>query len=93
MVLQLDVDEREVLVADAELELAHGFDEGGGLDVSDSSTKLNVKDQDQRQIQSEFDAYLDDANVRLLPRVVDRDLRHALDPVLDRIRDVRNDLR
>jgi hypothetical protein len=35
---------------------------------------------------------LDDANVRLLSGFVDRDLRDALDPVLDGIGEMRNDL-
>ncbi len=34
------MDEREVLVTDTELELAHSFDEGRGLDVSNGTTKL-----------------------------------------------------
>lgn len=37
-------------------------------------------------------AQLDDAHVRLLARVIHGDARHALDPLLDRIRDVRHHL-
>ena len=36
--------------------------------------------------------HLDDADVGLLVRLVDRDARDALDPVLDGVRDVRDDL-
>lgn len=35
-----DVDEREVVVSDAELKLAHSFDEGSGFDVADCATEL-----------------------------------------------------
>ena len=35
-----DVNEREVVVSDAELELAHSFDEGSGLDVAHGATEL-----------------------------------------------------
>ena len=38
---EADVDEGEVVVADAELELSHGLDEGRRFDVSDRSTKLS----------------------------------------------------
>jgi hypothetical protein len=37
------MDESEVLVADAELELTNGFDEGGTFDVTDGSTKLEIE--------------------------------------------------
>lgn len=37
---ETDMDERKVVVSDAELELAHGLDEGCGLDVSDRATEL-----------------------------------------------------
>lgn len=39
-----DVDKREVLVANAELELAHGLDEGGRLDVTNCTAELNDAD-------------------------------------------------
>ena len=35
-----DVDECKVVVADAELELTHGFDEGGGFDVTNCAAEL-----------------------------------------------------
>lgn len=34
------VNEREVFVSDTELELAHSFDEGRGLDVSNGTSEL-----------------------------------------------------
>lgn len=37
---QTDVDQRKVVDAHTELELAHGLDEGRRLDVSDGSTEL-----------------------------------------------------
>lgn len=37
-------------------------------------------------------AHLDDADFRSLARLVDGDLRNALDPVLNRVRNVRDDL-
>ncbi len=69
-----DIDQCKVLMADAELELAHRLDERRALDVADSSAEL------------------DDADVGLLARLVDGDARDALDPVLDRVGQVRDDL-
>lgn len=69
-----NVDEGEVLVAHAELELAHGLDERSRLDVTDGTTKL------------------DNAHIRLLPSLVHGTLRDALDPVLDSVREVRDNL-
>lgn len=37
---QTDVNQRKVVDADTELELAHGLDEGSRLDVSNGSTEL-----------------------------------------------------
>ena len=37
-------------------------------------------------------AYFDNANIRWLLRIVDRNLRNAFNPILDSVRDVRNDL-
>jgi len=41
-----DVDEGKVVVADAELELAHGLDEGSRLDVTNGTTKLKILAQE-----------------------------------------------
>ena len=68
------MDQREIVVSDAKLELAHGFDEWSGLDVSDCSSKL------------------DNADIRLLVGLVYGDRGHALNPILDRVRKVGNDL-
>ena len=40
-----DVDEGKVVVADAELELTHGFYEGCGLDVADGASELTDCEQ------------------------------------------------
>lgn len=37
---ETDVDQGKVVDTDAELELTHGLDEGGGLDISNGSTEL-----------------------------------------------------
>lgn len=42
---QTDVNQRKVVDADTELELAHGLDEGSRLDVTDGSAELRRKGQ------------------------------------------------
>lgn len=86
-----DVDLREVLVANAELELAHRLDERRALDVAHCATEL----QRSSVRSGAHDEYtrLDDADVRLFARLIDGFLRDAFNPVLNGVRDVRNDLR
>lgn len=91
-----DVEERKVVLADAELELAHGLDERRRLDVADGAAKLQ-EGEDVSFLPGAATGWrewthLDDADVGLLVRLVDRDARDALDPVLDGVRDVRDDL-
>lgn len=38
---QRDVDQGEVLVSDAELELSNGFDKGRGFDITDGTSELS----------------------------------------------------
>lgn len=98
-----NVKDGKVLVADAELELAHGLDERCRLDVSDRTTELhfhkkwtNVSDTVRAIVQEttlwETKTHLDDADVGLFVSLVDGKLGNALDPVLDLVRQVRNDL-
>ena len=89
-----DMDERKVFVANAELELAHGFYERRGLDVPDRPSELDVQRTGMRQghCRAGDRAHLYDTDVRLLTGVVDGYFRYALDPVLDGSRDVGNDL-
>lgn len=68
------MDQREVVVSDTELKLAHGFDKWRGLDITDSPTELH------------------NANIWCGGSVVYWDLGDALDPVLNGICNVRNNL-
>jgi len=84
-----NVDQGKVFVTDSELELSHSLNEGCRLDVSHRSTELSISNAEWRVRCS---AYLDDANIRLLSRLVDRDLGDPLNPILNGVGQVRNDL-
>lgn len=73
--------------SDAELELTERLDERHRLDVTDRSAELRCQRQAGKGL-----THLDDADIGLLARLVDRYPRHTLKPVLDRVRDVRDDL-
>lgn len=69
-----DVNDAEVVGANAELELAESLDEGHALNVADGAAEL------------------DDANVGLAVHAVGRGLADALEPILDLVDHVGDDL-
>ena len=85
-----DVDEGEVVGADAELELSHRLDERCGFDISNGSTQL--RNSSELVHSGDAATHLDDADVGSDSRAVDGHLGDPLNPILNRIRDVRNDL-
>ena len=86
-----DVDERKILVADAELELPHRLDKGRGLDIANCSAKLSDRLNNEARIYRAR-AHLDDANIWLFSGFIHWYLRHALYPVLDGIGHVGDNL-
>ena len=86
-----DVDERKVLVTDAELELPHRLDEGCRLDIANRSAKLSDRLSNKARIYR-ASAHLDDANVWLFSGFIHWYLRHPLYPVLDGIGHVGDNL-
>lgn len=87
----ISLTQTEVALANSELELSHGFDERHGLDVSDGTCWMSIRHRRCMMIwrlTSEF--Y--DADVWCLFGAVHRYVCHSLDPVLDGITDVWDDL-
>lgn len=85
------VNESKVFVADSELELAHGLNERHRFNVTHGTTELTAisKHIRNRVIKK---SYLDNTDIRLLASLVHRNLRNSLDPVLDGVGQVRDDL-
>jgi hypothetical protein len=77
-----DVDEADVLGADAELELAQRLEEDEGLDVADGAADLDEADVGRRRRRA----------VRARRRAVDDLVRNAVEPVLHGVRHVGDDL-
>ena len=87
---QGDMNKCEVLIANTELELPHGFDEWCRLDVADSTTKLVTGKAwitTYKQV-----AYLNDADVGLFICIIHGDLGDAFYPVLNSVRNMGHDL-
>jgi hypothetical protein len=85
------MNEGEVVVADAELELTHSLHERRRFNVTDGPSELLCGQISKRFEKRGID--LDDANIRLISCIVHRNLSHALDPVLDRVCDMGNNLK
>lgn len=75
---------------DTKLELPHGFDEGSGFYVSDSSSELRALEV--FSFKKRDHAYLYNTEVWFFARIVDWDFRDTVYPVLDSIRDMRHNL-
>ena len=85
------MDQREVLVANAELELAHRLDERRRLYVSNCTAKLLIVQMDICPCLPE-ETHFNNTDVRFLASVVHGDARDSLDPLFDGTRDMRNNL-
>lgn len=87
------MNEGEVVVTDSELELTHCLDEWGRLDITNSTSELTPRLATPRLHPTKINnPHLYDANVWFLSRLVNRDLRDPLDPVLYSIGQMGNDL-
>jgi hypothetical protein len=71
--------------------LAHGLYEWGGFDVADSAAELQRKNQCEG-VEVKLSTNFNDTDVRLLRSIVDRDLGYTLNPILDGVCKVRNNL-
>ena len=85
-----DMDKSKVLVPNSKLELPHSFNEGSGFYVSDSSSELRTLEA--FSFKKSDRAYLYNTKVWFFARIVDRDFRDTVYPVLDSIRNVGHDL-
>jgi hypothetical protein len=91
------MDAREVGGSNTELELAHGLYKGRGLNITNCSAKLGqMRDYEYMMspavILAFVEAHLNNADVRFFISIIDGNLRYALDPILDSVRQVRNNL-
>jgi hypothetical protein len=86
------VDQREIVVSNSELELAHGFDERRGLDITNSPTKLPFRIESALICELNHKEYFDDAHVWRFPCIINWYSRDAFDPILYRVCYVRDDL-
>ena len=85
------MDQREVLVANAELELAHRLDERRRLYVSNCTAKLLIVQMDVCPCLPE-ETHFNNTDVRFLARIVNGDLGNTLNPVLNGVCNVWDDL-
>lgn len=86
-----DVDKSKVFMADSELELTHGLDERHRFNITNGTTELIAINKTYKK-RAMKKSHLDDTNVRLLSSLVHRDLRNSLNPVLDGVGQMRNNL-
>lgn len=82
----------EVLVADAELKLAHGFYKWRRFDISNGSSQLETC-QTRPEAMIKQQTHFNNTDIWLLISIVDRNLRNAFNPILNRICDMRDNLR
>jgi hypothetical protein len=85
-----DMYKSKVIVPNSKLELPHSLNEGSGFYVSDSSSELRALEVSL--FKKSDRAYLYNTKVWFLARIIDRDFRDTVYPVLDSIRDMGYDL-
>lgn len=86
-----DVDKSKVFVADSELKLTHGLDERHRFNITNGTTELVAISKTHKE-HSHENSHLDDTDVRFLSGLVHRDLGNSLDPVLDGVGQMRDNL-
>lgn len=86
-----DVDKSKVFVADSELKLTHGLYERHRFNITNGTTELVAISKTHKK-HSHENSHLDDTDVRFLSGLVHRDLGNSLDPVLDGVGQMRDNL-
>jgi hypothetical protein len=84
-----NVDQGKVLVANSELELTHSLDEWRRFDITNGTTELFVSFALLRNVDT---TYLDDTDVRLFSCLVHWHLGDSLNPVLNGVCQMRDNL-
>lgn len=83
------MDLNEIALAGPSLKLADGMNERSTLDVSHGSTFTCVRHHDLDRLETSLLlTEFNDAHIGFSPGLVDRDLGHPLDPILDGIGDM-----